>query len=172
MLAYAAVLGLWTDVPETHRRSEVGGGVGSGGGGSRTVEGGGGSGLAVSAGGDGILRIWRLNSNSRGGGGSRSGGGGRDVGRVPGKGGEAVEEGEGSRESGEGERAGGVGATVIECVAVLPISEDDDVWAVSGVGVGGLSENSGMRVWSGGVDGHLRSWDVPSSLIPLKSLDN
>ena len=57
------------------------------------------------------------------------------------------------------------GGFAIECVAVMPLGEDEDVWAVGGVGRGGLGEGEGMRVWSGGVDGRLRSWRVPDILL-------
>ena len=52
----------------------------------------------------------------------------------------------------------------IECVAVMPLGEDQDVWAVGGVSRGGLGEGEDMRVWSGGRDGLLRCWRVPASL--------
>jgi hypothetical protein len=57
------------------------------------------------------------------------------------------------------------GGFAIECVAVMPLGEDEDVWAVGGVGRGGLGEGEEMRVWSGGVDGRLRSWRVPDVLL-------
>ena len=47
---------------------------------------------------------------------------------------------------------------------MMPLGEDQDVWAVGGVGRGGLGEGEEMRVWSGGRDGLLRCWRVPASL--------
>ena len=94
--------------------------------------------------GDGTLRIWRLVSRND----HLSGAGGMVGGE------EQLVKGTDRRD----------GRFKIECVAVLPIGEEDDVWAVGGVGVGGLGEGMGMRVWSGGVDGKLRWWDVPSSI--------
>ena len=57
------------------------------------------------------------------------------------------------------------GGFAIECVAVMPLGEDEDVWAGGGVGRGGWGEGVGRRVGSGGVDGRLRSWRVPDVLL-------